>query len=411
MGGPPPAQPDDDRTTARRLLTWAVLALAGVAVVAHLAPQVVETRALDLGVYRMGGRALLDGAPLYDAIYEVDRLPFTYTPFAAIVFVPLALVSQTTALAVWSLLSLAALWRSCVLVVREIAEHLRSWCPPAMAVTALLVVGLLLEPVRSTFDYGQVNLVIMWLVLEDLLARRTRRAGGALTGVATGIKIVPGVYLALLAVTGRLREALVGAATAAGTVLVGFVLVPDQAWRYWTGLAYDADRVGVASFVGNQSLNGALSRILPPDGNRLVWLLLAAIVLGGSLLAARRLWSQQRRLPAIAAVTLGALVASPISWSHHWVWLVVVLGALVEPVGPRWARWVLGVTTVVVTTSRVIWEVGDIQGLALDGPGEQLMASAYLPLALLLLGWFAWMATQAPRPAIAPVRPATPSPT
>ena len=57
---------------------------------------------IDVDVYRMGGRAWLDGQPLYadGAMFHTRGgldLPFTYPPLAAIVFSPLALVSLPVA--------------------------------------------------------------------------------------------------------------------------------------------------------------------------------------------------------------------------------------------------------------------------------------------------------------------------
>ena len=63
----------------------------------------------DLFVYRYGGRAVLDGLPLYEADDPVTGYPFTYPPFAAVAMVPLALLPVWLSAALWTATSVGAL--------------------------------------------------------------------------------------------------------------------------------------------------------------------------------------------------------------------------------------------------------------------------------------------------------------
>ncbi len=347
-------------------LVAVILVLEAVNVVRLNSQYAVFGELVDLGVYRMGGQGILNASPLYDLHYRIIGLPFTYTPFAAIVFVPFARLTHAASTVVWTALSLTALYRSCYLLARELdrpaLQHREdggrawpSWSRLELTL-GLYAFALATEPVWSTLEFGQINLIIMWLVLEDLLGRASRRWNGVLVGVATGLKLIPGLFIVFLLLTRRLRAATIAAGVFAITVLAGFAVQPGQTWQYWTRIAYDSSRVGRVGYVGNQSLNGVLTRTFPPDGSRALWFVLAVVVVVVSLRAATRLWNAELRVPAIAAVATAALLASPISWNHHWVWFVVIVAALVEPALGRPAlRWTLIVATTLVSVSHVYW--------------------------------------------------------
>lgn len=355
---------------------------------------------LDLQIYRAGGEALLDGFPLYSIHYHVLNLPFTYTPFAAIVFVPFARLLPHPAAIVWTALSTLALLRVCWLLAREMRPRVLTSFSVLEQALALFLIGLVIEPVIATFGYGQINLVIMWLIVEDLLRRKPNRWDGSLIGLATGIKLVPAVFIVFLFATRRVREGLQATAVFLATVAAGFVVQPGQAWSYWTGIAYDPARVGGVAYVSNQSLNGVITR-LTHGGNRPLWLLLSAVVLVVSLWTARRFWFAGLKTPAIAAVALAMLLVSPISWTHHWVWFVVVIAALLEPAIGHWiVRGALVAATVELAYSRLVWSVPNENDAEYHHHGWQIVrANSYAGwavLALAVLAFAAWRLRPSP---------------
>ncbi|WP_239022398.1 glycosyltransferase 87 family protein [Raineyella fluvialis] len=127
---------------------------------------------IDLKVYRMGGEFIWHRqTSLYDL--KDFWLPFTYPPFAAVVFAPLALLPPQAMIVATYALSGAALIRISVLVLRRLQPNL------AATIAILLTpMALLLDPIVSNFGFGQVNLLLAWLVVEDLMAPRSA-AGGA----------------------------------------------------------------------------------------------------------------------------------------------------------------------------------------------------------------------------------------
>lgn len=226
-----------------------------------------------------------------------------------------------------------------------------------MPTVAAFVMALALEPVVETVGYGQVNAILMALVVVDVLGRRGRRWQGALVGVAVAIKLTPAVFLAYFLVRRDWRALAVAAGSAVACTIVGFLVAPRSSLDYWTEILFDPSRIGGLAYVSNQSLNGLLVRLELEDQRTLVWFLLCA-ALGLALLAAmRRLVAEGHNTAAMLMMGFYSLLASPVSWSHHWVWTAPALVLLVA----WWVRWrerLLGAVVVsglAIFVSRVVW--------------------------------------------------------
>jgi alpha-1,2-mannosyltransferase len=349
---------------------------------------------VDLAVYRWGARHAFDASQLYDLAQPVSGLRFTYAPFALLVLWPFG-AAGLLAPAAFTALSLLALARTSWLLAAHTGTLLprvgRGW----MA-TALLGATLLVEPAGGTLLLGQVNLLLLWLVVEGLLGPLWERRGGAwggvLVGIACAIKLTPGIFLVLLALAGRWRATITGAATVLATIAIGWVLLPEESRAYWTGAGTDAARVGALEYAPNQSLDGVVWRLAGPGGNDAAWIAAALVLGGGALLLARRAWLQDERATSVGLAGLAGLLASPVSWTHHWVVLlplvVGLLGTARHPVAVR----VLTLAACAVLSSRVVWRVPQLDGreFHLD-PLQQLAASSYVlaSLALLVAAWLA----------------------
>jgi alpha-1,2-mannosyltransferase len=295
----------------------AVLLAAQVAVV--LAWPAAHLLMIDLQVYRAGGEAVLQGEPLYDGGVLLD-LPFVYPPFAALVFAPLTVLPLTVLKIAWTALTVGLV----VFVVRRSAA-LVGWAP-GVAVTALLVaVVLALDPVHTTINLGQINVVLLALVLADVTGPPGRLRGVGV-GLAAVLKLTPLIFVAYLFLTGRRKEAATAVATFAAAVGVGFVLDPADSTVYWRhGTFAAADRISPVAGDSNHSLAGLLARTGAP-----AWAgLAAAAVLGvAGLAVAVRAHRRGHELLGLTLCGLLAAAAAPFAWSHHYVWfgpLVVLL--------------------------------------------------------------------------------------
>jgi alpha-1,2-mannosyltransferase len=301
-------------------------ALVLIASLAGMTVLVLSNRTLYLGqtdalVYRGAGRFVWhSGAGLYDRSFGPFHLPFTYPPFAAALFASIAWLPFGG----WQLLLTAAALSSLLLVARS--SLVLGGARPAPA-QVLLVTGLALwlEPVAMTMFFGQINLILLALIMVDL-ARGPTRLRGVGIGLAAGIKLTPLIFIPYLYLTGQRRASLVAGATFAGTIAAGFVLRAHDTIRFFGGALFRPGDSPV--YLLNQSLNGTLQRLVSPvdaDLAQVAWLISAVLLGLVGLAAATRAHRAGAHL--VAAITCGitGLLVSPISWSHHFVWAVPLI--------------------------------------------------------------------------------------
>jgi alpha-1,2-mannosyltransferase len=421
---------EDDSRSAGRGLRRAALLVAVTAVVAVGQVWYGNRHGFfDMKIYRLAMRWWADGHPLY-SFAKPDatqgELGFTYPPFAAVLLRPLAWLSVGAAETIFVLVSVAALLISVCWLVRPVAD--RYGQPRWFVVGLALVLASALEPIRETITFGQINLVLFALVLADLLwlGPRGSRLTGIGIGLATAIKLVPGVFILYLLACRRWRAAAVAVDTAVAATLLAVAVAPHDSWEFWTRQLRHADGIGNLDYFSNQSLLGLLAR-LAPSGQLpgALWLAVALPVLGYGLWRAARAAASREgsgSVPAegsgsvsregsgwgdeVAGLTLAGLagsLASPVTWHHHLIWFVPALVVLVDaalgtplraepavpglawwssarsrPIGrQRTGLWVLAGLTYLTVTFSVI----SLAEFTLDHPGG--------PIGFLLINWFA----------------------
>jgi Glycosyltransferase family 87 len=306
-----------------RQLIYGVVLLE-IALVAGFA---IAYRPYDLTIYLWGGQAVTRGTRLYLTVVRGNW--FTYPPFAAALFTPLAAVAGPAVRLAWELGSVAAFGWACVITLR-----LAGGRPARTTVAAIIAAGLLLEPVYHTLYLGQVNLILLALVLADMGRVARGRPAGIGIGLAAAIKLIPGIFIVLLVVTRRTRDAVTATATFACCALIGFLIDPGASRLYWTHLFFDTSRVG-AAYISNQSPYGAVVRILGGVDRVGSWYYAVPCVLCALGLAlAATLAKRGDWLGATTVTGITGLLVSPISWTHHWVWVMPALVVLVR-YGPR----------------------------------------------------------------------------
>ncbi len=283
---------------------------------------------LDLAVYLLGGRHLIDGH-LYDvALPSPPHLPFTYPPFAALVFGPLAPLSEAVAQVIWALVGVVALFALVILGLHAARPGLDRH---RLVMWSMVLMGpaYWIEPVRLTLSFGQVNILLAAMVLGDLtwhlrLGGRTLPRG-ALLGIAAGIKLTPLIFVPYLFVTRQTRAAWISLGTFTVCSAVAAAVDPRVSWAYWTRYATDAGRVGGVFYISNQSLRAVVDRF--DHRVAAVGLVTAASVIVAAIGIALATWAYRTSssyLGVLLCATTGLLV-SPITWAHHLVWVVPVL--------------------------------------------------------------------------------------
>ena len=208
------------------------------------------------------------------------------------------------------------------------------WQPMARAGATLLLTGLVFwtEPVQRALFLGQVELVLMALVVWDLCQPDRRWWKGAATGLAAAIKLVPLLFIVYLVLTRRFRQAAVAVAVFAVTVIIGFAVLPGPSKYWWIdGNFFQAGRTGFVGDQQNQSLRGMLTRLVGSvNGSFALWLVVAIVVGLLGLAAAVVLYNSGRSFAGLMACALTALLISPISWDHHWVWIAPGLAVIID---------------------------------------------------------------------------------
>jgi alpha-1,2-mannosyltransferase len=243
-------------------------------------------------------------------------------------FTTLAVVPVAVAVALLTAVSLLALAAVAVVVVRR----------PVTLVAAAFAFGVVLEPVRLTLSFGQVNLVLMVLVVADCLLPRTWWPRGALIGLAAAVKLTPFAFLLFFAAHRRWRPVLTAVGAFAAVSALVWVLAPAETPAYLSTVLGDPTRIGGLTYTGNQSLNGFWHRLGLGDGlTTALWLASALVVAALGWVAVRRSRVAGDDLGALLAAAAAGLLASPVSWSHHWVWAVLA-GVWVAPRLREWRR-------------------------------------------------------------------------
>ena len=320
LAGPP---------SARWTATMAVLgscSVAAVAVLTWLAS--AAWFRLDEAVYLLGAHHLGDGRLYQVGLPTVPHLPFTYPPAAALAFWPLAALPDLAARACWALVQVGSLLALIGLSLRAAApgaDARRTWLWAAV----LCGPAYLLDPVRLTIYFGQVNLVLAAVVLADLTVPvrvgRVTLPRGVLIGLAGAVKLVPLIFVPFLALTGRLRAAAWAAGSFLAATAAAALVTPDASWSYWTRHVRDAARVGEPGFFLNQSLLGVADRAVHHHLAAGTAAVAEVAVAVAGLLVARAAHRAGSPFLAVVACAATGLLASPISWQHHAVWVVPAL--------------------------------------------------------------------------------------
>ncbi|MGD7787375.1 glycosyltransferase 87 family protein [Propionibacteriaceae bacterium Y1700] len=288
----------------------------------------------DLEVYVYAAADLLAGKDVYQTQSPLG-LWFIYPPIAAILMIPLVVGPYVVWQVIWT--ALLVLAQNSVLKRCGVP---RGW--KLVLVSMALIIAM--EPIRTTLGYGQVNTLLMFLVIADLLPDRPGEKRliprGALIGLAASIKLTPLLFLVFLGLLGRFRAVVVGTLTFIALTVIGAVFMWQGTVEFFTGLLGGDTKTSGPQYVGNQSLVGVSARLLGETTTAtLVGLGVAAVVALASVLVAVHWWRRGEKVFAVGLCGVATCLASPLSWTHHWVWIVPLgIACLTSNELPRWVR-------------------------------------------------------------------------
>jgi alpha-1,2-mannosyltransferase len=383
-------------TRTRAALRWSVLALLVVGVGAAHLWYGNRHQFFDLGIYVEALDWWFAGHDLY-TFGRLDltqgSLGFTYPPFGALVLAPFALLPWGAATGLYSALAAAAYAVTTYWLVAPVARR-HGWSVWWAVALALVVVSAL-EPIRETVTFGQINPLLIVLILGDLLflVPRKSRWAGVLIGIAAAIKLTPAIFVVYLLISGRRQAALTSIASAATVTLLAAAVAPRASWAFWTEVLWRGEGLGRSNYTPNQSIMGLLSRLWRPDApSTLLWAVLVASVLGYGLWRARRAALAGDELVGLTLTGLVGSLASPVTWAHHLYWFVPALVVLVDVAATRadrraiWSGILATVVTLTVCLGMISWfELGLPEDPWDSGLSGFLIRNWYLLLVALLL--------------------------
>ncbi|MDQ0790774.1 glycosyltransferase 87 family protein [Streptomyces sp. B3I8] len=365
---PRPNALTDTQTEARadRLVAWSarnavlllILPLLVYATLICFDP-LARNYGMDVDVYQAAGEAVRNGDSLYEG--PVTDLNYNYTPFAALPLVAMTVVPPEALHLLWFLINMTLL----VYVIATALSMIGTRLGGRILRASIGLAGLMLwlQPVTWGMVLGQVNLVIASMVLWD--GKNSPASGphkwyrGILIGVATGIRLTPGLFIIYLLVIRRTRTALMACAGFFATVAVGFIALPHQSLWYWQGHFADVGHIDGDNHDRDvQSLAATMSRLLDRDQPPAVlWLVLACLLGAAGLAVAARAYRRGHTLLGLTLCGLTAEAVAPFSWSHHWVWLVPAT-LMVVSWAARGSRRRLHLTVVAVLVCLAAWPLG-----------------------------------------------------
>lgn len=295
---------------------------------------------LDFSVYRAGAMTLFNTDGFDKELYVIDLhratedlfLPFTYPPFAAMLFLPFAWLPHWAGITLMMLLAFGVSWWLATLIYNyaqhrgyqlPLQEKLGRYGTIALIASLILLSG----PWRRGLGLVQINPLIMLLVLADFIRPATKVPRGVLIGIAGAIKLTPLAFGLILLMRKDFRGVITLGITFFSTVALGFLLMPKEAQEFWFHAVSDPSRVGNINYPDNVSIRGWLMHLGIPEGTLLSLLTygLVLVLMAGVAYLIPLLHRQQMVLSQIALNAFLMISMSPISWSHHNTWLPLLL--------------------------------------------------------------------------------------
>ena len=259
----------------------------------------------------------------YTASFTRYGLPFTYPPFALPALAVLAWAPYVvTQWSMWAV-SIAVAVAAVVFVAQDRGQrrHIRPWL---LAFTWVCATVLLIEPARSGIDYGQIEFVLMFLIVADVTVVPAPYRG-LLIGIAAAVKLTPFIFVAALLVERDWKSAVRAVASFAFCTLMAWVFWPGLSRTFWVHDVIQPSRVGSVGFASNQSWYAILHRPpFPAAGSPGLWLSVSLVTVAAAVFVAWRCAVSGRQSFGLLAIALAGLLVSPISWTHHWVWVILI---------------------------------------------------------------------------------------
>ena len=232
---------------------------------------------------------------------------------------------------------------------------------------------------------GQVNIILALMIVADL-TMDLPLPRGILVGLAAAIKVTPIILIPYLFLTRQGRAGVRSIASFLAAALLAVAFNASTSWSYWTHYIRDPQRAGMLSWVGNQGVLGATERMLGHTVTTPTTFVIVVTVGVLGLLVAAGAYRRSSPVLGLLVVEATESLASPVSWSHHFIWMVLLVAwlALAED-RPRAGEWyALGVA--VLLWAAPYWWVPHGPSVRFAGRGWLLpVGNAYVLVCIVLV--------------------------
>ncbi len=337
---------------------------------------------VDFQVFFRNAQVAAHGGDIYSTHRREQLYPYIYPPLLVSLLRPLTGLELISAVLFWNILQLLLIPLGFELL-RRLLRDLGAPAPPLLAGGAVALCGWFFA---DNIVWAQVNIWVWLCVIGALLALRREMVllAGALVALGASLKLLPVALLLLAPALGWRRAWRFLAAFGCGALLLGLALPGlvngfGWAWRMngeLMGLLAstaggDPSALPWGNNCANQSLLFAMQHwfgLCAPRDVRVDQGTISALYLGlrillvvGTLATSALLGWRRDRGPwclVVAQIMLLMLLANPITWVHHWVWISVALAtvsavALFDELGPRLRAVAAGLALVLGTSAAV----------------------------------------------------------
>jgi alpha-1,2-mannosyltransferase len=277
----------------------------------------------DLRIFLNAGDAVLAGrSPYVDIDVIGDNLRYVYPPLLAFVMTPLSVLPLEVATIIWTLLSGAFVLGALYLF------GVRDWrCYP---------VALLIPFTRESFEFGTIGPLLLLVVAACWRYRDRRWGGSSAAAVAVALKLFLWPLVLWLAVTRRLRAAVLSVGITLALVFLPWALIGFAGLGQYPALLRKvADQQDYRSY-SLVALGEALGA--SPTAAKAISIAVgvALLVLAARAARARRGSADERDRRSLIFVLAAALALTPVIWAHYLVLLIAPVALARPRLSPLW---------------------------------------------------------------------------
>lgn len=248
--------------------------------------------------------------------------PNAYPPVSEIFFLPLALLSYHKALVIFTYLSFASIIGSVFLSLKIATKKV-----PWHYFLLFSGVSLLSFPIKFSLGMGQVNMIVLFLLLLAVFletkSNKNSLAAGLSLGVAIALKPIFAFFLLFFTLKKSWKVVFISTLVVAVLIAASLIFWPPQIWTTW----YQSAILPLTSFTApylyvysNQGVLGFVAWFISDFGAR-VYLHTAATVILIPIAAYLILKKKDFNL-GLSFFIITLLLFDATSWQHHFVWLI-----------------------------------------------------------------------------------------